>query len=137
MSIDNGDGTGFVGSLLNFDFQLESMAEDDHDDRDRYIHNKFKYTLTGRAKNVEPLEQKAWNKTGRVLSTIVVKDKTGRPITINQARAGATFTLADNKRDAAFKFTGEVSQNRNEASPNAININRTSAGLILSTTGLN
>lgn len=138
MQITNSDGTALEGSILNFDFELTSMGEDDHDDQDRYTHNKYKYTLTGRSKSADPLNQKAWNLDTKGLTTIVVTDAIGRTITVNQARANATVTIGDNKRDIGFKYTGEVSQNRSESSPNCLDLGKIAVGNIsLSTTGLN
>lgn len=132
------DGSGFIGSILDFDFELASMAEDDVDSRERFIHNKFKYTLKGRCKNVEALEQGAYNQDTKGVVVVNCTDAIGRVIQINQARETATITLADNKRDCEFMFTGEVNQNPNEATPQSIDIGVTNANiLVLSTMGLN
>lgn len=118
--ITNSNGAGFIGSIKDFDFMFESFAEDDTDDLDRFIHNKFRYTLKCRSKNVTPAEMKEFNADAKGTTTILVTDMIGRTVTIYDARENNIFTLADNKRDAEVNCTGTATQNPDEGTPTSI-----------------
>lgn len=138
MYITNGTGSGYTGTLKNMTFTLESFSDIDTDDRDRFIHNKYRYTLKGTCIAAEPTELEAYNTDVQTDTTLLATDAVGRQILINNARLQFDFETGDKTRGIDFECVGECNRNPNEGTPTSIDIGVTDSNILaLSTLGLN
>lgn len=138
ISITNSSGQGLIGSLKDVTFTLESFSDKDTDDRDRFVHNMYRYTQKGLIFNAESAEQGAFNTDVQEDTVIQSVDAVGRIININNARTTFKLTTGDKMRHIEFETKGVCCRNPNEAAPTSLDLGKIDGNIInLSTLGLN
>lgn len=127
LTLTNSAGSAEFGANVDVSLELESFCDTaDTDDQSRFIHNKYKFTISGRCIDDSVNSDLAFNTDIAEDTTLVAVDANGDTYTFNHLRMNYKINKTDKGRFIAFSAMGSCIANPVEATPTSIIFTSTS-----------